>query len=356
MGRGNGSRLDADLLTGAEVELLMRRCSRRAPTGVRNRALIAVLWRCGLRLGEALALAAEGLRPRGGHAGGAAGQGRQAAGGRRRRRHRRARRPLARAAPKARHRRRAAVLHARGRADGPVVRAAPAAQARQEGRASSAGCTRTGSGTRSRSTSSAAGRRSTSSATRSATRRVATTQVYLSRVGAHEAVDAMRNREWAVSGVRVWLDDTREAPPGWVRTFTPEQVIALLRSGGVTELSLDHDLGLEPGRTGLRGAGLARERGRGRPVDRPAAGDHGAQRQPRGPPADAAPPRHDPTAPPERARLGGDVTRNAEGDTCHEHAFDCIAFECRTTVGRTQAGLKRPTCLRTTRRTAASLS
>ena len=99
VGRGNGSRLDADLLTGAEIELLMRRCSRRAPTGVRNRALIAVLWRCGLRLGEALALAAEGLRPRRGHAGGAAGQGRQAARGRGGRGHRRARRPLARAAP-----------------------------------------------------------------------------------------------------------------------------------------------------------------------------------------------------------------------------------------------------------------
>lgn len=31
-------------------------CSARAPTGVRNRALIAVLWRCGLRISEALAL------------------------------------------------------------------------------------------------------------------------------------------------------------------------------------------------------------------------------------------------------------------------------------------------------------
>lgn len=48
--------LDADLLAGAEIERLMRCCSRRAPTGVRNRALIAVLWRCGLRIGEALAL------------------------------------------------------------------------------------------------------------------------------------------------------------------------------------------------------------------------------------------------------------------------------------------------------------
>ena len=51
------SRLDADLLTSGEIELLMRQCSRRAPTGVRNRALIAVCWRCGLRIGEALALA-----------------------------------------------------------------------------------------------------------------------------------------------------------------------------------------------------------------------------------------------------------------------------------------------------------
>ena len=50
--------------------------------------------------------------------------------------------------------------------------------------------------------------------------------------------------------VRVWLDDVRQAPPGWVRTFAPEQVIALLRSGRMAELSLDHDLGLEPGRTG----------------------------------------------------------------------------------------------------------
>ena len=57
----NGSKLDADLLTAAEIELLMRQCSRRAPTGVRNRALLAVLWRCGLRIGEALALAPKDL-------------------------------------------------------------------------------------------------------------------------------------------------------------------------------------------------------------------------------------------------------------------------------------------------------
>src|SRR5438552_920655 len=53
----HGSKLDADLLTTDEIELLIKQCSRRAPTGVRNRALIAVCWRCGLRIGEALALA-----------------------------------------------------------------------------------------------------------------------------------------------------------------------------------------------------------------------------------------------------------------------------------------------------------
>jgi site-specific recombinase XerD len=59
----NGTTLDADLLSAAEVELLMRHCSRRAPTGVRNRALIATIWRCGLRLGEALALAPKDFDP-----------------------------------------------------------------------------------------------------------------------------------------------------------------------------------------------------------------------------------------------------------------------------------------------------
>src|SRR6266550_1915664 len=64
--RENGSRLDADLLTAAEIELLIKQCSRRAPTGVRNRALIAVCWRCGLRIGEALALAVKDFDPESG--------------------------------------------------------------------------------------------------------------------------------------------------------------------------------------------------------------------------------------------------------------------------------------------------
>ena len=47
--------------------------------------------------------------------------------------------------------------------------------------------------------------------------------------------------------MRVWLDDLREAPPGWVRVRTPEEAIALLETGEATEISLDHDLGLLDG-------------------------------------------------------------------------------------------------------------
>jgi len=44
------------VLTEPEAIALIKACSTRAPTGVRNRALIAVLWRSGLRISEALAL------------------------------------------------------------------------------------------------------------------------------------------------------------------------------------------------------------------------------------------------------------------------------------------------------------
>jgi len=45
-----------EVLTEAEAIALIKACSTRAPTGVRNRALIAVLWRSGLRISEALSL------------------------------------------------------------------------------------------------------------------------------------------------------------------------------------------------------------------------------------------------------------------------------------------------------------
>src|SRR5689334_10309963 len=53
--------------------------------------------------------------------------------------------------------------------------------------------------------------------------------------------------------MKVWLDDVREAPKGWVHVRTPEEAIEHLRSGDVEEISLDHDLGLatpESERTG----------------------------------------------------------------------------------------------------------
>lgn len=46
--------------------------------------------------------------------------------------------------------------------------------------------------------------------------------------------------------MRVWLDDERPKPADfdvWLRTA--ETTIAVLRTGGVTHLSLDHDLGTE---------------------------------------------------------------------------------------------------------------
>jgi site-specific recombinase XerD len=45
-----------EILTRAEVWALIKVCSSRYPTGIRNRALIAVLYRAGLRLAEALDL------------------------------------------------------------------------------------------------------------------------------------------------------------------------------------------------------------------------------------------------------------------------------------------------------------
>jgi hypothetical protein len=50
--------------------------------------------------------------------------------------------------------------------------------------------------------------------------------------------------------VKVYLDDCRPTPAGWVPARWPEEVIRLLEQGGVTELSLDHDLGDDAHGTG----------------------------------------------------------------------------------------------------------
>ncbi len=45
--------------------------------------------------------------------------------------------------------------------------------------------------------------------------------------------------------MKVYLDDEREAPEGWMRTYTVQATIMMLRSGRVSHLSLDHDIGPE---------------------------------------------------------------------------------------------------------------
>ena len=50
--------------------------------------------------------------------------------------------------------------------------------------------------------------------------------------------------------MRVYLDDERDTPPGWVRVYWPDEAIALLETGTVVELSLDHDLGDDARGTG----------------------------------------------------------------------------------------------------------
>lgn len=47
--------------------------------------------------------------------------------------------------------------------------------------------------------------------------------------------------------MKVYMDDARQTPDGWVRTYTVEETIAVLKTRKVTALSLDNDLGdLDP--------------------------------------------------------------------------------------------------------------
>lgn len=55
-GNVKGTKLPPEVLAPDEVEQLVDACSRRAPTGIRNRALLLVLYRGMLRISEALDL------------------------------------------------------------------------------------------------------------------------------------------------------------------------------------------------------------------------------------------------------------------------------------------------------------
>lgn len=50
--------------------------------------------------------------------------------------------------------------------------------------------------------------------------------------------------------MKVYLDDERATPVGWVRTYGSDEVITLLKTGEVTEVSIDHDLGDDERGTG----------------------------------------------------------------------------------------------------------
>jgi site-specific recombinase XerD len=67
-----GRKLPPELLTADDIRALLAACSASAPTGVRNRALVVVLYRAGLRLDEALALLPDDIDVGGGvvHVGG----------------------------------------------------------------------------------------------------------------------------------------------------------------------------------------------------------------------------------------------------------------------------------------------
>jgi hypothetical protein len=43
--------------------------------------------------------------------------------------------------------------------------------------------------------------------------------------------------------MKLWLDDERQAPAGWVHVKTAKAAIDLIAAGVVAEVSLDHDLG-----------------------------------------------------------------------------------------------------------------
>ena len=46
-----------------------------------------------------------------------------------------------------------------------------------------------------------------------------------------------------ITEIKVYLDDERPTPKGWIGVKTPKEVVNLLKTKNVVQLSLDHDLG-----------------------------------------------------------------------------------------------------------------
>lgn len=43
--------------------------------------------------------------------------------------------------------------------------------------------------------------------------------------------------------MKLYLDDERDTPSGWIRAYTAQEAIQILNDNYVEEISLDHDLG-----------------------------------------------------------------------------------------------------------------
>lgn len=47
--------------------------------------------------------------------------------------------------------------------------------------------------------------------------------------------------------IKLYLDDERKPPKGWILVKTPKEMINLLKTKEISEISLDHDLGDDDG-------------------------------------------------------------------------------------------------------------
>lgn len=60
----------------------------------------------------------------------------------------------------------------------------------------------------------------------------------------------MRLNKYLNEGIKIYLDDERKAPPGYIQARWPDEVIKMLKKREVDEISLDHDLGDDTKGTG----------------------------------------------------------------------------------------------------------
>jgi hypothetical protein len=77
--------------------------------------------------------------------------------------------------------------------------------------------------------------------------------VYPKMLNAIESIEHLARQNVANrvgSALKVYLDDARETPVGWVRTYTVEETIGLLRDYQVVALDLDHHLGADTDENG----------------------------------------------------------------------------------------------------------